>query len=283
MKDETGNLTMELDADDLRSLLALLAQSRGRRISSAVIGGRQVWIKRFDAEKRPWPKRLHGRISPFLVHSFLRSPQNLDETAMAGREQRKMKAFLEAGFQVPRVVYHQGPVMVLSDVAPMIQNRLDSLRKTDPEEHDRLLVHCARSLGEVHAAGLCHGRPHPRDFFERGGTAGFLDFEEEPEAVMPLAVAQARDVWLLFFQITSQAKLRETAQNAFAIYRALAPAHVISELRKIVGFFRFTIAPLRLFRRIYLGGDGERLLQAMEFFDSFLMSGSDPVIENDKT
>lgn len=270
MKDQTGEIGMALDADDLRSLLALLARSEGKRISSAVIGGHRVWIKRYDAERRPLAKRLHSLVSPLLVYPFLRSPKELGEAGMADREERKMKAFLAAGFQAPRIVYHQGPVMVLTDVAPIIQDRLNDLRRSDPAGHDALLVHCAHALGEAHAAGLCHGRPHPRDFFEKDGVPGFLDFEEEPETVMPLAAAQARDVWLLFFQITAQARLSETAQQAFDIYRGIAPAAVIPELQKIVGFFRFTIAPLRFFRRIFLGGDGRRLLQAMEFFDANL-------------
>ena len=270
MKDEPGKLRLDLEADDLRSLLALLVQSQGKRISSAVIGDHRVWIKRYDAERRPLPKRLHSLISPSLPYPFLRSPKDVGEAGMADREEQKMNAFRQAGFQVPMIVYRQGPVMVLSDVAPIIQDRLDQLHRTDPQRHDALLIHCARALGEAHAAGLCHGRPHPRDFFEKNGVAGFLDFEEEPETVMPLAVAQARDVWLLFFQVTAQACLAETPQQAFVSYRAIAPSAVIPELNRIIGFFRFTIAPLRLFRRIFLGGDGERLLRAMEFFDANL-------------
>ncbi len=270
MKDVAGKLTIELDADDLRSLQACVAQSRGRRISSAFIDGDRVWIKRYDAEARPLPKRLHSLVSPILPYPFLRSPQETDAAGMADREKRKMESFFAAGFQVPKIVYCEGPVLVLCDVAPIIQDRLNRLRLENAQDHDALLINCARALGEAHASGLCHGRPHPRDFFQKDGVAGFLDFEEEPEAVMPLAAAQARDVWLLFFQIAAQARLADMPQQALAAYRSVAPANVMPELHKIVGFFRFTIAPLRLFRRIFLGGDGKRLLQAMEFFDANL-------------
>ncbi len=200
MKDEAGRLTMELDADDLRSLQAIIAESRGRRISSALFDGSRVWIKRYDAQSRPFAKRLHSFISPFLPYPFLRSPKETNPAGMAEREKRKAQAFLAAGFEVPRIVYGEGPVLVLSDVAPIIQDRLKCLRKENAQEHDELLIHCAHALGKAHAKGLCHGRPHPRDFFQKNGVAGFLDFEEEPEAVMPLAVAQARDVWLLLFR-----------------------------------------------------------------------------------
>ncbi len=270
MKDESGEIGMEPDADEHRALPALFAQSRGRRISSATLAGDRVWIKRYDAERRPFPKRLHSLISPLLLLPFLRSAKETDAAGMADREMRKMAAFRAAGFEVPRIVGRDGSAIILSDVAPIMQDRLDGSRKSDPAAHDALLVQCAVALGKAHAAGLCHGRPHPRDFFEKDGVPGFLDFEEEPETVMSLAAAQARDEWLLFFQITAQARLPETPQQAFDAYRALAPAAVVPELRKIVGFFRFTIAPLRLFRRIHLGGDGKRLLQAMEFFDANL-------------
>ncbi|MGG2477507.1 serine/threonine protein phosphatase, partial [Rhizobium sp. BR5] len=34
---------------------------------------------------------------------------------------------------------------------------------------------------------------------------GFMDFEERPQDVMPLATAQARDIWLLFLQVATRA------------------------------------------------------------------------------
>lgn len=81
MKDEPGKLRLDLDADDLRSLLVLLVQSQGKRISSAVIGGHRVWIKRYDAERRPLAKRLHSLISPLLLYPFLRSPKEVGKQA----------------------------------------------------------------------------------------------------------------------------------------------------------------------------------------------------------
>src|SRR5690606_39575859 len=68
-----------------------------------------------------------------------------------------------------------------------------------------MLVEMAGALGRVHARGLCHGRPHPRDLFRTAdGRWGYLDFEEEPEASMPLAAAQAREVWLMFMEIAGR-------------------------------------------------------------------------------
>ncbi len=174
MKDESGEIGMEPDADEHRALPALFAQSRGRRISSATLAGDRVWIKRYDAERRPFPKRLHSLISPLLLLPFLRSAKETDAAGMADREMRKMAAFRAAGFEVPRIVGRDGSAIILSDVAPIMQDRLDGSRKSDPAAHDALLVQCAVALGKAHAAGLCHGRPHPRDFFEKDGVPHIL-------------------------------------------------------------------------------------------------------------
>jgi tRNA A-37 threonylcarbamoyl transferase component Bud32 len=256
--------------DHRDALIQAVAGSAGQRIMKAVIDGRIVWIKRYDVEAVPLPKRLHSRLSQLVPYAFMRSPRIENGEGQRKRELRKMQAFSNAGLLVPAMVWTEANVVVLGDVTPTQQARLDALRRTDPEAHDRVLIECAAALAKAHASGLCHGRPHPRDFFAIHGEAGFLDFEEEPETVMPLATAQARDLWLMFFQISSQARLPETSAQAFAAYREVAPEDVLRELKKIVGFFRFTIRPLRFFKRFYLGGDGKRLLKAMEFFDKAL-------------
>ncbi len=160
------------------------------------------------------------------------------------------------------------PLSVFLSSAPK-GARLAIARPDDPDDKAIVVFQPKNTVPALQTPGAV-GSYELRLTVEKDGVPGFLDFEEEPETVMSLAAAQARDVWLLFFQITAQARLPETPQQAFDAYRALAPAAVVPELRKIVGFFRFTIAPLRLFRRIHLGGDGKRLLQAMEFFDANL-------------
>lgn len=273
-------------AEDKRKLAALLTQSEGKRISSAQYQNKTIWIKRYDVEKLPLAKRLHGLITPLLPFDFLKSSKIISQAQMAKRERRKQNAFKNAGlnhdFTVPNIIYSDDQCLVMEDVSPVNQIELNALRKTDAVAHDALLIRCATALAKAHKAGLCHGRPHPRDFFVKNGQAGFFDFEEEPEAVMPLATAQARDLWLLFFQISSQALDAETPNRALSEYKKIAPADILPELEKIIRFFRFTIAPLRFFKRFYLGGDGRRLLKAMEFFDQSLKYGSDKVIDDPK-
>lgn len=219
MTEQTEIRTDLLSADGLATLLRLIVAQASLRVSRASVDGRLVWIKRYDVERMPLAKRLHSLVSP-LLPVFLRSSPTTGSAEAIAREMRKLASFRAAGFAVPDVVFSNQSVLVLSDVGEVVQKTLVDSVATNPAMHDDLLVDVARALGEAHRAGLCHGRPHPRDMFLRDGGIGFLDFEEEPEAVMPLPMAQARDAWLLFLQISPRAALPDTQARALAAYRA---------------------------------------------------------------
>ena len=265
-----------LSPEGMERLLRLLA-TQPRRLSFAEIDGRTVWIKRFDTERRPLAKRLHALASPLLPSALHASP-NVDAAGAAMREARKAASFNAAGFPTPAILWRGGAVLVLAEVSEIVQKMLGRLREADPAGHEDLLVEMAAALGRVHAAGLCHGRPHPRDMFRRAdGTWGYLDFEEEPEAAMPLATAQARDVWVLFMQIVARAQHEDTGARAFAAWRAEAPAGIVPELRKAVSRLALALPGLRLLRPVGLGKDGRNLLDAIAFLRSALRAGPNPL------
>jgi len=266
-----------LSPEAIEEVLRLLVAAPRRRLSSTRIDGRTVWIKRFDAEGRPLAKRLHGWLSPLMPAAFLRASPPVDGPGLAAREAGKAARFRAAGIATPAILWRGEAVLVLSGVADIGEPLLDRLRETDRAGHDELLVEMAAALGRAHAAGLCHGRPHPRDMFRRAdGAWGFLDFEEEPEAAMPLAAAQARDVWLLFMQVAGRALDDEASARAFAAWRAEAPAGVLPELRGIVAAFSLLLPGLRALRPLGLGKDGRRLLDATAFLRAALREAQGP-------
>lgn len=263
-----------LSAEGLATLTRLLAANAHARVARADVDGRRVWIKRYDVERQPFGKRLHRAISP-LLPVFLRSSRAAPGSLAVEREKRKMNLFRQAGFAVAGMVFGNEAVLVLSDVGRVAQARLGDLHAADPAAHDELLVTLAQGLGEAHRAGLCHGRPHPRDMFLPASAAGeggvgFLDFEEEPEAVMPLAMAQARDLWLLFLQITARAILPDTPARAFGAWRDIAPAEVLPPLARLVAFFHRWLAPLRLLPETLLGKDALYAVKATSFLKNAL-------------
>lgn len=260
-----------LSPEAVEQVVRLLVASPRRRLSCAVIDGRIVWIKRFDTESLPLAKRVHGWLSPLLPSAILRASPALDAAGLAAREARKAAGFQAAGFPTPAILWRGKSVLVMSQVARIGEPLLAALRDAAPDGHEETLVGMADALGRAHAAGLCHGRPHPRDMFVRDdGEWGFLDFEEEPEAAMPLAAAQARDVWLMFMQIAARALDEETTARAFAAWRAQAPAQIGPELRKLVAVFSLFLPGLKALRPLGLGKDGQRLLQATTFLRAAL-------------
>lgn len=249
-----------LSETGLADLLRAVVASQGRRIASATVDGQRVWIKRYDAVNRGFAKWAHAAAPIPALHPFLRSSPWLTPSEQAQRELRKAAAFSKAGFSTPTIFYVRDAVLVSGHCEPLAAHRLVMLAD-DPAAHDALLLQCMEALGCAHAAGLCHGRPHPRDMFlDVEGEVGFLDFEEEPEAAMPLAVAQARDAWLLMQQIAGAALTPGGDRAAFDAWRRIAPAAAVSELRKAAELFAPVTSLLTAVGKTgWLGGDGRRI------------------------
>ncbi|MFC5586628.1 lipopolysaccharide kinase InaA family protein [Nitratireductor kimnyeongensis] len=272
MHDKTKSEKDLLSPEATAALLRLLITGERQRVSSTVLDGHTVWIKRYDVERQPAAKWLHTALTPLMPAAFLRASPGTNTATAIEREVRKLDAFREAGLPTAKLLFRNDRVLVLSNVAPIAQSELDMLaRHGEHDAHEGLLVQAADALRKAHSLGLCHGRPHPRDMFiTNDGRWGFVDFEEEPEAAMPLAIAQARDVWLLFLQICMQSKLADTPQKAFDAYFVEPPRHVADELRRIIRFFTPLIPLLGAIEHWGLGSDGKRVLKATRFLKTAL-------------
>lgn len=256
----------EISPEGLRDLLALLASSRGRRVSHALVDDETVWIKRYDAESRPLGKRMHSWATPLMWKPFLRSSKLLNPDAQVDRELRKMAAFRHAGFITAGLVYRNGPILVLRNGPPTLLSLVESAGSA--AERRPLLRGGGETLARAHRAGLCHGRPHPRDIFHDGKNWGFMDFEEEPEAVMPLADAQARDAFLYQFGVVSLSCDAETTQSALCAYRAEAPADTRAALDRFIAFFHPLQRVANAMAKVHRGRDLDRFLKAMTVFSA---------------
>ncbi|EKF19257.1 hypothetical protein [Nitratireductor pacificus] len=283
MNDETKSEGGLLSPKATEALLRLLVGGARERVSSALIDGRTVWIKRHDVGRQRLARWLHEAVSPLVPAMFLRASPRVDAAGAVDREVRKTEAFHAAGFPTAKLLFRNDRVLVLSNVAPIVQGELDRLAREGADAvHDGLLVDAATALRSAHRLGLCHGRPHLRDMFITGdGAWGFVDFEEEPEAAMPLDVAQARDVWLLFLQVCMQARRPGTPQAAFDAYFTDPSPRVADELRRIIRFSAPLIPLLGAIEHRGLGSDGRRVLKATRFLKAALEgAASTPVSDS---
>jgi tRNA A-37 threonylcarbamoyl transferase component Bud32 len=256
---------VDLGNDEIGELLRAIMQSDGR-VQRLELNGRTVWIKRQGSKTLPPLVALQGFFAGLFRVPVLRPSPQLPPEAMQARELARIGAFADAGFPVPKIVYASATAMVMSDVGPTIAYRMKMLRRSDPVAHDAMLVQVAEALGRVHAAGLSHGRPHVRDFFLKDGTVGFMDFEEDPASVMPLAVAQARDVLLYFLVVTSMAlDAGATCPAALQAWLAHAPDAARAELVRLSALVGRILPLARLIGRLHMGSDLRRFIMATEF------------------
>jgi tRNA A-37 threonylcarbamoyl transferase component Bud32 len=168
------------------------------RIVPVEIDGVQAWLKDFDQPSpAEWDRvqrvlfavsRLH-MLCPVPSLSGLQGAEN--EIASIGR-------FEEVGARVPSVLWSEASRIVISDIGETIR---EMQRRLGVSSIDGAVVAAACELSRIHRHGLVHGRPILRNLTWDGQTVGFLDFEERPTDVMPLEVAQARDVLLLLISI----------------------------------------------------------------------------------
>jgi hypothetical protein len=250
----------------IEALLRLAAAGGRERVSGVEADGQWFWIKRFNRDDRALYKVLHRLVAWMPLLPSLRPSPPVNAAGAVDREIRKSAQFAAAGFAVAPIVFSNANMVITRHVGDTVATCLDTLRLADAQAHDALLIRCAETLAGAHSCGLCHGRPHPRDMIMNDGVPGFMDFEEEPEAVMPLAIAQARDCWLMFLVLADLAITPETAPVAFARYRTLAPQAVTGELQHLVRFWHVLLNPVRRLRLSQPGADLRRLLKADAIF-----------------
>ncbi|MET3853130.1 serine/threonine protein phosphatase [Rhizobium sp. OAE497] len=254
-----------LSKEDIPVLLAALL-SGSTRVERVPLSQGAVWIKRYGTERSSRWIVLQRMIANLIGAPFLRPSPALPDEAMAEREVRRGAQFAASDVPTAPLIYASGSAVVLGDVGLTVGQQLRQLGREEAEAHDQILVLCAEELGRLHQKGLCHGRPFPRDMFIKDGRIGFLDFEEEPDTVMPLATAQARDIWLLFLQLASRARLgKETHDRAFEAWSAAAPAAAVAELRKLTGFLGAFLWLARLIGRVHMGSDLRQFIMATSY------------------
>lgn len=255
----------QLPAEDIAPLLAALVSDH-ERVQSVALSCGTVWIKRHGTKGRRAIVALQTALSRLFRLPFMRpSPAETGE-GMVARDLRRMTRFSDSDVPTAAILYTSGSAIVLGDVGPTVQDRLWHLRTGDPPAHDDLLVFCCAELGRLHALGLCHGRPFPRDMFEKDQRIGYLDFEEEPEAVMPLATAQARDLWLFFLQLSDRAIDRPQVQRrAYSAWASAAPPAAIVELSAMTRFLARFLWLARLIGRIHMGRDLRQFILATSY------------------
>ena len=167
-----------LSDPDLHAHVAAALAEPFRRVRPVVLpDGRRFWLKRVE--------RLSGRLRW----------QKGDPARAFAAERAGLHAMAEAGVPVAGIVAEGPDWLLLPDAGPILTEVVADPGRSEAEKL-AAFAEAGRALGQVHWAGMAHGRPAVRDICWDGTAARFIDLERFRLARRG-GLAQAADVVML--------------------------------------------------------------------------------------
>jgi tRNA A-37 threonylcarbamoyl transferase component Bud32 len=223
------------------------------------------WAKRAEPEaKNHW--RLVLRCTTALVPwPLLRSTATSGDCDSVQEEAARLRRWRAAGLPVPELVEAEDGYFITADAGQSLRSWLRV--EADPTRRLQATKLAARALGQLHRLGYCHGRPFLKDIVYDGRQVTFVDLEEEPTQVMPLATAQVRDLMLFVMSCTAslgEQHARADLQRIAAAYWEMNPsARLRTVLRRNLRAIWWAALPLRLCPQRWLGRDGRQVVRGL--------------------
>lgn len=228
-----------------------------------LIDDQPAWRKRYGRGGRRVRLAVLDVVARGLGLAPLRPPPHHGGAQAKGVEKQRLLTLQQARVRVPQILDEDIDTLVLSDLGPTLSTCLREAAG-DAARTDALMGAAVDAIGRAHANGAYLGQPWPRNLTCGPAGIGFLDFEEDPLEVMPLAQAQSRD-WLLFVH----GAIRYYDTRPQALQRLLAPQLARADAQAVRGLAEVAarLRPLaRVSRR--LGTSGKRFAHALRVIRS---------------
>ncbi|WP_052065828.1 hypothetical protein [Thalassospira australica] len=236
-----------------------LQQGVGARVFPLRWENRRIWVKQAVPAKQKIWHRLQRFAANITGIPLLRPTVSLGGQDGLESEAGVLRKLAACGILVPDLIEVGESWIAIGDNGRILQTCIeDDVDKGSDDAIRQHVVNAATALARLHAQGVAHGAPLLRNMTLRDdGQIGFIDFEEDPNARMPVVDAQARDILLFVFSIQREFKKRpELLRTGWQAYvkAAGADAKQLVPLRKVIGLLRPVYVMLRPFRR-WLGTD----------------------------
>ena len=201
----------------------------------------QVWLKKAGPRLGAWRTTLLGAVASLVRLEALRPVPNPGGSAAIHTEARRLAALHARGLRVPAVLAVQDDALLLRHLgtpgAPTksLADELYDAARDQPAQVLPLWQQGLHAVGLVHDAGACLSQAFARNLVRcPDGVVGYVDFEDDPEAALPLLQCQVRD--LMCYAHSSGLYLQETghlaqARNAWQAWLAERPAELQAQLR----------------------------------------------------
>jgi tRNA A-37 threonylcarbamoyl transferase component Bud32 len=188
------------------------------------------WVKVAVPAKHRFWHRWQNLLAAVLRMPSLRWTADTAGDAALAREARIIARLRARGVRVPEVIALTEDRLILSDLGPDLDRQMKAASSTAQAE--AVALRGIAALQDLHARGGWHGNPLLRNLAGTEPSIGFIDFEEDPGAVMSVVSCQTRDIILYLLSLAPYAsRYPRIVDLAAATYLKNANAAVIAQLR----------------------------------------------------
>jgi len=160
-----------------------------------------VWLKKASPSRHILGYKALDFLSSMVGIPLLKAvPQYGGEKAIL-TESRRLKELSEVGINVPKILWEQKDMLLLSDVGSSAIDMLNSY-SADSTMRFKIIQTIFEDLKYVHSNNQYLSQGFARNITFIGNdlnSIGYLDFEDDPLQELSLEHAQARDILFLIF------------------------------------------------------------------------------------
>lgn len=240
-------------APDYALFLRAQLPRQARNVESYTLDGVQVWLKKAGPRHGMWRYRVLGALARMTGLEVLRPVPNLGGNEAIATEARRLRDLKARGLRVPLVLAQQADGMLLlhlgrtDEPTPSLADEMQAAIAQGPAAVQALWLQGLLALDHVHATGSSLSQAFARNLVRcPDGIVGYIDFEDDPAASLPLAQCQARDV--LCYVHSTALYLRES--GALEAARPLWAAWLAQRSPAVRGVLATSIARMAWLRHL---------------------------------
>lgn len=185
---------------DYAAFLQTQRAGQSANVASYALGDEQVWLKKAGPRHGMWRYRVLGALAALARLDVLRPVPNLGGNEAIATEARRLRDLRARGLRVPLVLAQQPDSLLLrhlgrpGEPTPSLDGEMQAARAQGAAPVQALWLQGLQALEQVHATGTSLSQAFARNLVRcPDGVVGYIDFEDDPAASLPLAHCQARD------------------------------------------------------------------------------------------
>lgn len=164
------------------------------------VGGETLWVKRAGALNPAWRYRVLGGLVKALKLPVLSPVPNPGGRVAVATEVRRLQDFAARGLRAPQVLAVSADGFLMrhlgkpGEPTPSLGNEMEQALPHGAPAVLALWQQGLQAIATVHQSGTTLSQAFARNLVRcPDGVIGYIDFEDDPSAHLPLPVCQARD------------------------------------------------------------------------------------------